>query len=136
MKRCAFAFLLVASMAATAAAGTMEFSKFRVEVPEGWTAKEEDKTISLLAPGNAAAISIVWDTSDAIPAKDLAKAMSTQLKGTAPVPEDGGYSFTFKNKVGVMSKSIMFADRKEYIMLTVTGEHRQLDRILQSLQSK
>jgi len=136
MKRFVWTICLVVAMAANVAAGVMEFSKLRIEVPEGWTAKEEDKAISLFAPGNVAAISVVWDDSGGLPAKDLAQAMSAQLKGTKPVPDEGGYSFTFRNKSGVKSKSFLFAGGKEYTVLTVTGEHPQLGRVLQSFQSK
>lgn len=127
---------LVVAMAVNGAAGVMEFSKLRIEVPEGWTAKEEDKALSLFAPGNAAAVSVVWDDAEGFTAKDLARAMSAQLKGTTPVPDEGGYSFTFKNKSGVESKSFLFVGGKEYVVLTVAGEHPQLGGVLQSFRSK
>lgn len=136
MKHFAYSIVLVIALATSVAAGTMEFSKFKIDVPAGWTAKEEDKTISLLASQNAAAISIVWDASDGLPAKDLAQTMSSRLKGTKPVPDDPGYSFTFTNKSGVKSKSFLFADSEEFIVLTVTGKHPQLGGILRSMQPR
>jgi hypothetical protein len=136
MKRCFLSLFLVIAMATAAAAGTVAFSKIKVDVPDGWTASEEDKTIALYAPKNVAAISIVWDDTGGFSGKELAKAMSAELKGTAPVSEDGGYSFTFKNKNGVSSKSILMADGKEYMMLTITGEHPQLARVLNSIKEK
>jgi hypothetical protein len=136
MKKCIISLVFVLALATAALAGTVEFSKLTVDVPDGWTASEQDKLIALTAPKNVAAISIVWDNTDGIPGKDLAKAMSAELKGTTPVLEDGSYTFTFKNKNGIVSQSILMADKKEYMMLTITGEHPQLARVLKSIKEK
>jgi len=137
VKRFVSAMLLVAAltaMAAVAQAATVEFSRWTVDVPEGWKAEEKDKMIALFAPGHAASLSIVWDDSEDIPAKDLSAAMSQKLKGTTPKPDDGGYSFIFKNKADVESMSILYVVEKEYYMLTVTGKHPQLGGIVKSVR--
>jgi hypothetical protein len=134
LKRFVISILLVTALAAMAQAATVDYSRWTIDIPEGWKAEEEGKMISLLAPGNTAAVSIVWDDSEGFTAKDLSAAMSQKLKGTTPKPDDGGYSFTFTNKADVESMSILYVVEQEYYMLTITGKHPQLGGILKSVR--
>ena len=68
---------------------------------------------------------------------NAAKAMATQLKGSAPVAVDaGGYAFTFKNQNGVESKSTLFVNNNQYVMITVTGSHPDIQGILKTIKDK
>ncbi len=128
--------VLVLAIAAVSFAGTHSFTRFTLDVPEGWTTQEDGGVVALYAPGNAAAISIVMESADGVAAADIAKVMSGQLNGTPPVAENAGYSFTFKNAQGVASTSRVFVENNEFIMVTVTGEHPQAAGILQSIKEK
>ncbi len=113
------------------------FTRFSVDVPQGWEASEDGNVVALLAPGHAAAVSIAVDSAQDMSAADLAKAMSTQLKGSAPVQgDDGGYGFTFKNPAGVESQSMLYVEKNEYILVTITGDHPDIANILDSIEEK
>jgi hypothetical protein len=132
-----FCLCLALSTATAAFANMQSFKHFTVDVPQGWDAAEDGEVVSILAPGHTAAISIAVDSAEGMTTENLAKAMSTQLKGSAPVAADaGGFAFTFKNQSGVESKSTLFVNNNQYVMITVTGSHPDVPRILQSLKDK
>ena len=65
MKHIALALTLTLFMIGTASA--REFSKFSIDIPQGWNAMEENGVVAVTAPGNEAAISIAaermgWET--------------------------------------------------------------------------
>ena len=128
---------LVLSMATASLAAVRSFSHFSVDVPQGWEAAEDGEVVSLLAPGHVAAISVAVDGAEGMTTENLAKAMATQLKGSAPVAVDaGGYAFTFKNQNGVESKSTLFVNNNQYVMITVTGSHPDIQGILKTIKDK
>lgn len=127
----------VLSMATASFANVQSFKHFSVDVPQGWEAAEDGEVVSMLAPGHAAAVSIAVDSAEGMTTENLAKTMSTQLKGSTPVAvESGGYAFTFKNQSGVESKSTLFVNNNQYVMITVTGNHPDVPKILQSIKDK
>ena len=103
---------------------------------EAYIFSQVDKLTKVNQDTYTAQGTIYYTGSDGTPARELARAMSAQLKGTKPVADDGGYSFSFTNKSGVKSKSFLFADKKNFAVLTVTGDHPQLDDILRSLKAR
>lgn len=132
-----FGVSLVLSMATAALANVQSFKHFSIDVPQGWEAAEDGEVVSILAPGHTAAVSIAVDSAEGMTTENLAKAMSTQLKGSTPVAADaGGYAFTFKNQSGVESKSTLFVNNNQYVMITVTGSHPDVPKILQSIKDK
>ncbi|MHC1725979.1 MAG: hypothetical protein AB9866_08245 [Syntrophobacteraceae bacterium] len=136
MKRFALALLLVLCTALSVSAAEMEFARFKVTVPDGWTTTQDGETVALFAPGNVAAISIVVANAENKNAATLAKEMSRELKGTKPQAAEGGYTFTFKSKNGVQSRSVISEENNEFMMLTITGSHPQVDKVIQSLRDK
>jgi hypothetical protein len=128
--------ILVLAFSSTVFAAKMTFTKFSVEVPNGWSASEDGSVVALIAPKNVAALSIAVDNAEGASAKDLAGAMSAQLKGTKPKKDGDGYEFTFKNQNGVSSKSILYVSGKEFIMFTITGEHPDIVKILESVKDR
>lgn len=136
MKKLLLAALLVLGMAMSASAAVKSFKSFSIDVPDGWTATEDGSVVALIAPGNACALSIASDSAGGMKGEDVAKAMSQQLKGTAPQAQDGGYAFTFKNQNGVESKCFVMVEDNKFVMLTITGDHPQLGQILDSIEDK
>jgi hypothetical protein len=136
MKKLLLTLLFLFVMVASASGSTVTFPKFTVDVPEGWTYSQDGTVVALLAPGHTAAISIVRDKTQGMTGKDLATAMSRQLKGTKPIPADDGFRFTFKNKHGVESKSFLAINGEEYIMFTITGQDPHISQILNSIKDR
>jgi len=132
-----FGMYLVLSMAAASFANVQSFKHFSVDVPQGWEASEDGEVVSMLAPGHAAAVSIAVDSAEGMTTENLTKEMAAQLKGSSPVAVDaGGYAFTFKNQSGVESKSTVFVNNNQYVMITVTGSHPDIPHILQTIKDK
>jgi len=132
-----FGLCLMLSMTTVSFANTQSFKHFSVDVPQGWEAAEDGEVVSILAPGHVAAISVAVDSAEGMTTENLAKTMATQLKGSTPVAVDaGGYAFTFKSQNGVDSKSTLFVNNNQYVMITVTGSHPDVPKILQSIKDK
>lgn len=132
-----FAGCFVLAMATASFANVQSFSHFTVDVPQGWEAAEDGEVVSILAPGHTAAVSIAVDSAEGMTTENLAKTMATQLKGSTPVAANGGgYAFTFKNQNGVESKSTLFVNNNQYVLITVTGSHPDVPHILQSIKDK
>lgn len=133
----AFSCGLVLAMATASFANVQSFTHFSVDVPQGWQATEDGEVVSLLAPGNAAAVSIAVDSAEGMNTENLAKTMATQLKGSSPVAVDaGGFAFAFKNQSGVESKSTVFVNNNKFVMITVTGSHADIPQILKTIKDK
>jgi len=128
----------VAAVAVLAAAGAAwaapkAFSKYTLDIPEGWAAHEDGNVVAIYGPYNTAAISIVLDTADGMTALSIAEAMSGQLRGSRPRPTPDGYVFTFQNHNGVDSISRISVAGGAFVMVTVTGDHPQAAGILNSI---
>lgn len=131
--------LMMACMLALAPASSFatvqSFTNFTLDVPDGWTATENGSVLALIAPGNVASMSIVLDDSQGMDIASLANVFVSQMHGeNLQATDDGGYEFSFKNPAGIDSHSILYLEDGKYLLMTVTGEHPDMGRILDSLQ--
>jgi hypothetical protein len=131
------ALLALGLMASVAFAGVVTFSKFKINVPDGWGASEEGPTVILTANDNSAAISLTVAATEGMALKDLAAAFSKELNGSAPQydSENDNYQFTFK-KGEVESNAMITVDGKEYCLVAITGDNPKVQEILGSLEEK
>lgn len=124
-------FLVLSNVSAWC--GSMTFARFTVDVPSGWTVKEDENVVSFLAPDDVAAITVTTDETGGMTALELARLMSRELNGSEPQEDAGDYTFTFTNQNGVTSEAVLSIEGKEYVLITVTGEHPQIPAILDSI---
>ena len=129
-----FAFFMSFALSLPALAEVKDFGKFKVDVPAGWTAKDDDGTVIIAAADNSAVITITAGDNDGTSIEELAKQVSAELKGSAPKLEDDTYIFTFKNENGVDSHGFVSGDAKQFALVTITGEHSDTEKILNSLE--
>lgn len=129
-------FILVLVYAVSASAAIRDFTKFRLNVPDGWTATENNSVLFLMSPGNAASVSIASDSAAGMNAKELAEVMTETLKGSQPVAEKGGYSFLFDSGAGIETKAFLFVRDEQFVMITITGTDPQLNGVLGSISQK
>ena len=131
----ALACMLLLAVPATAAEKT--FKNFTVDVPNGWTANEDGIAVAMYAPGKAAALSIICDNAEGASAERLAKAMSTQLKGTEPTKEGDAYTFEFIAK-GNKSQCVLAVHDGVYVLFTITDPQGkftdQIEKIIDSIK--
>lgn len=90
------AVALVVMAASVAFGAVQEFTNFTMDIPDGWTAKEDGPTVGIIKDDQTASLAVSVDAlheGDTI--KDLAAAMSQYMKGTTPEADaDGDYRFT------------------------------------------
>ena len=134
---CALVFVLLMTMPALAA--EKSFSKFKMNVADGWTAQEDAPVVSVLAPNNEAALSIVHDATDGATDAELAKAMSKELGGTEPKKEGEFFKFSFTRN-GNESECLLFAKDGQFIMFTITDPSEkygaQIQGMIESISDK
>ena len=128
------------SLFGTAYAEIREFCRFTLDVPESWRASEENGIITLMDNNQSASITLrVLQPRDTL--KNTAAFFAEQTGGTSPAEEGGIYRFTFDTTDGNSSIStrVMLGesdDGSEFCMISVTGEHPDVNHILRSMQSK
>lgn len=133
-KSIVLALIAVFAVSSVAFATVKEFKKISVDVPAGWTATEEDSTVSLVADDSSAALTITVEDNDGTEMEVIAKAFADQLKGTDPVFEDDIYVFSFQNANDVECNVIINGDEDMYVMLVLIGEHDDMETIMDSLE--
>lgn len=140
MKRI-LALVAVLVFVATAAFGAVQdFSKFSLDVPAGWSASEQDDTVTLIADDKTASMTISVASTEGNSLEAVANGLSETLKGTKPeVDADGDYSFTFDNGNGVTSHALITGADGMFCAFVMTGiENKASDiqAILGSLKVK
>ena len=144
-KRRGFAIALLStiftiSLFGTAYAEIREFSRFMLDVPETWRASEENGVITLMDNDQSASITLrVLQPRDTL--ENTATFLAKETGGTVPVKDGGIYRFTFDTirKDSSISTRVMLGksdDGSEFCMISVTGEHPDVNHILRSMQGK
>ena len=133
-----FTCLLSLALCLPALAEMKDFGKFKIEVPAGWTTAVDGDTVGITAPDKSASISVTVAASDGATPEAIAKELSAAFKGSAPTKDDDAYVFTFKNENGVDSVGVVggLGDGKQVAVVTITGEHADVEKILNSLEEK
>ena len=128
-------FLVLAACPAAA----QDFGAFSLDVPEGWTAAEGG-AVAVIAPGNAAAVTIAAENLEGVSPEEGARIISRKLGGSEPQKTaDDEYSFQFVRN-GVTSRSLFRAREDRFMLITITdstGKHgKTIDAMLESLSAQ
>ena len=127
--------LLMVMAPAVSFATVKNFANLSIDVPEGWQPTENGSVVALIAPDRSASMSIVVDSAQGLSVKELTDIFVAQMKGSTPESTgDGGFAFTFTPPNGVESHSVVYVEDNQYVMITMTGYHPDMDKILDSLQ--
>ncbi len=136
MKKLLLSLVLVLGMAFSASGAVKEFSNLKVDVPDGWTAQENDGVVALIAPQNVAAISFTLQDAQGATGEQLAEAFAEQLNASKPEVDDGVYIFRFATSQGLLSTSVLSCEDNQYFLLTMTGQHDAFSDIIDSIEEK
>ncbi|MDR1921546.1 MAG: hypothetical protein LBS31_07380 [Candidatus Adiutrix sp.] len=120
-------------------AAPREFSRFKVDVPDGWTAAEAGNTVNMTANDGSSFVSISLDSLQGKMMEEAAKACAGRLNGSPPRFDSyvDGYIFTFKNEKGLDATAVVIGGDNEYFLVTMAGaKQARLDGILSSLIGK
>ena len=140
LKIALFLVILPILISGVAHAGEREFTRFFMDVPETWRVSEEDGVITLTDNNRTASITVrVLSPRDTL--ENTAAFFAEKTGGTSPVKEDGFYSFTYRTTEGnqtVLTRVMLGKsdDGAEFCMVSLSGEHPEMNAILGSLRSK
>lgn len=130
-------FLVLAACPAAA----QDFGAFSLEVPEGWIASTaEGGAVAVIAPHNAAAITIATEKLEGVSPREGAQILSRKLGGGEPQnTAENEYCFAFVRN-GVPSRAIFRARGDHFMLISITdstGKHGEtIDAMLKSLTTK
>ena len=122
--------------AGTAFAEPIKFPNgLTVDVAPGWSYEGEGDEIVLVAEDGSCAIGIIVTSAQGISSgKDAAIAMSQEHGGSEPQEiEEDTYFYTFLNEHGIESKVFVGIDEGKLNVISITGDHRDVDSILASI---
>ena len=130
----AAALLVFFAMTSLAFAERQEFSYVSVDVPDGWTAVEQEEGILIGADDRSAAITLsVYELEEGQTVKDVAEQAAATFGGQA-TEEDGGYYIEFTTQQGVEGIAFISGEDGVVSMATAIGQHPQLETILNSVE--
>ncbi len=127
---------------AAAAAETVDFKGFSINIPPAWKYSEEGEIVKVTAKDNS---SIVVFSPDTLPEgrnlEEFAAAFSRDSKGGPPVSDGRGtFQFDYTNDVGAKAHVVISQadpERDSVFLIVIVGEnHPELPRILNSAKIK
>ena len=123
MKRLFVLSVLAVLFAASCAFGAVQdFGRFTLDIPEGWTAKQDGSTVAVTKNDNTAAMSVTFDSAGGASLEELAGEFVKQLNASEAKPTgDGDYTFTFRNQNGVDSNCLLSGGDGMFILIVMTG---------------
>ena len=132
-----FLCVMLVMISAYAYADVQEFRYFSADVPEGWTAEENENVITIIANDKSASLTIIAGDPGGNSIAELALLSSKELDGTNPTSDDEwNYSFEFSGGNG---QATIAGDDEFYILMIGTGFEENgetLSGILDSLEMK
>ena len=125
MKRLTLAVVVV--LALSFAAFGADFGKFTMDVADGWTAQQQDPSVTVTKNDNTAQLVITMASSEGASLKDIAEATAASFAQqgfkniTKPeADEDGDYSFDAVNPSGANTHVLVTGAEGEFCMFTTT----------------
>jgi hypothetical protein len=136
MRRAILCVIMLA-WSSLASADIQEFRYFSLDVPEGWTAKEDGAVVSITEDMGASSLTITADSPGGRSIEELAKNFAQELNGSTPeMDEDGAYVFEFDEG---KSQGVINGDEELYLMIIGRGLEQNCEimaEILESLEIK
>lgn len=121
--------------AGTAFAEPIEFPNgLTIDVAPGWSYEGEGNDTILTAEDESCVIFITIADAEGVSAKDAAEAMSKEHGGSEPVQvDDETYLYVFNNQHGVECKVFVGIDNGKLKVLSIFGDHKDVESILDSI---
>ena len=134
MKRIIFLALIILALSASLSYGEVqEFTKFTMDIPEGWTAKEDGQTVSVTKNDETALVSVTIGPLKILTLEQVAEAFRENLGGTKlEKDKDGSYKFSFNDG---NARTLLSQTGEEYIFFVMDGINTAGDEIISILSS-
>ncbi len=115
-------------------------AKFKVDVPQGWTAKANDGGAQITSADESTSLSIQVQPSSGKSAKELATAIGDQLKNSGynivNLEEENSNQVTLYSEMnGVRVATLIIVDGDKFVAITMAGKDGDgMKKIIDSLQ--
>lgn len=124
-----------------AVARLMDFAHFSIDLPPGWTIREEGVTVAFIAKDASATMAVTTEITagkffEGMSAEELARAYASELKGSEPTREDNDpnyYSFDFTSPEGVPSEASIVVSGRRFYLITISGTHKDMAGMVESV---
>ena len=128
---CALSFIF----AVTAFAEPIKFPNgLTIDVAPGWSYEGEGDTIALTAEDKTCAIYITVTEAGNLSGKDTAEIMSKEHDGSKPQQlDEDTYFYVFGNDNGVNTRVYVGVEDGKLKILSITGEHKDIDEMMSSI---
>ncbi len=130
-------FMAMLLISSCACANVQEFRYFSLDIPDGWSAKEEGKIVTVKADDNSGSLVIMSGDPEGQSIGDMAAFFALEFNGTMPMKDDDG-NYTFEFNKG-RSQAIVSGDEGFYMIIVGNGIENNgdvLGAILKSLEMK
>ncbi len=144
MKRSlALAAVLAVVFSAAAFAGVQDFGKFTINVPDGWTAANQQGTAVITKNDNAAQFTLSIEDAGGMTKAQLAEAFAAEFKksgayteiSTPEADKDGDFSWDMKTQAGAESHAMLTVEEGKFILMVMTNVQNAPDDFTAMLDS-
>ena len=137
MKRVIIFVVMLFMIASSAYAEIQEFKYFSVDVPDDWTAEEDNNEVKITADDKTGELMIIASEPEEKTIADVASEYSAKFGGSELISDDEGtYTFEFSDGEG---QATITGDENFYMVIMASGFEKNgdtLGEILNSLEMK
>ena len=137
MKRVIIFVVMLCMIASSAYAEIQEFKYFSVDVPDDWTAEEDNNEVKITADDKTGELRIIASEPEEKNIADVASEYSAKFGGSELISDDEGtYTFEFSDGEG---QATITGDENFYMVIMASGFEKNgdtLGEILNSLEMK
>ena len=137
MKRVIIFVVMLFMIASSAYAEIQEFKYFSVDVPDDWTAEEDNNEVKITADDKTGELRIIASEPEEKNIADVASEYSAKFGGSELISDDEGtYTFEFSDGEG---QATITGDENFYMVIMASGFEKNgdtLGEILNSLEMK
>jgi len=108
-----------------------------IDVAPGWSYEAEDERIILIAEDNSCAISIIVSEVEGVTSLEAANEMAKEHQGTEPAKiDDNTYEYSFIDEKGSSTKVFVEVENGKLKVLSITGDHKDVEDIIDSIKER
>ncbi|MCL1875126.1 MAG: hypothetical protein FWF87_02555 [Synergistaceae bacterium] len=108
-----------------------------VDVAPGWLYEGEGDSAILTAEDKSCTIAIVISKVEGLTSEEAAKVMSKEHNGSEPQKlDEDSYIYSFQNENGIDTNVILGVENGKLKVLSITGDHKDVEGIIDSITEK
>ncbi len=119
-----------------ALAEVREYALFSIDIPKGWTIKEEVKTYIFMEPKEQCVINLTAATHQGASYNELGILLYQNLQGMKPKSDDDGFTFLVDTKSEIVSTARLTYQGDNFVLMVASGACKNFQDIVSSLTMK